>query len=239
MNAATNPPLDARPLELLNHDLPAALTLSDYDGEREFRYIKTSTAINIANFIFGFGGWSTQVLNLEPMRNSQDRILGYSATLRLTLHQNGVHYEDVGTCSLEDNSQDGRVPDHFNAHQIARKGAVSDALKRCLRHLGPMFGNDLYEDNRDRARAANAALDRLDALMGKSDAEEIVFGAQYHQTNEVPTRVSIQALFMEPGNVDSAQKSNHGAPPLDEPQGRGEPVTAAGHHSTTYEGRPD
>jgi recombination DNA repair RAD52 pathway protein len=35
-----------------------------------------------------------------------------------------------------------------DAYEVARKGSVTDALKRCLRMFGGQFGNSLYGDGR-------------------------------------------------------------------------------------------
>mgnify|MGYP001265016359 CR=1 FL=1 len=44
----------------------------------------------------------------------------------------------------------------MESHEMAKKGAVTDALKRCLRALGNQFGNSLYGDDRAAASPGNA-----------------------------------------------------------------------------------
>ena len=202
MSENVKPPLAASTLAFLEQDQPASTVLHEMRGDRDVSYITISTAITLANHAFGIGGWSTKVINIEPVRNDNDRVLGYAATVRVTVHENGAQYEDVGTNSL-DGAEDGRDrnPNSMEAHDIARKGAVSDALKRCLRHLGPMMGNNLYERSRDRADVANAALDRLAALIGDREAENIVFGAKYQRTGDIPIHAGLKALFHEPASV--------------------------------------
>ena len=202
MSNTVKPPLSEASRELLSRDLPPSLISTDLRHGREFDYIRASTAITLANHAFGIGGWSTRVLDLQPVRNNQDRVIGYSATVRVTVHENGAQYEDVGTNALnrsdwDDHAEGGNNSD-MTAHDIARKGAVSDALKRCLRYLGPLMGNNLYESPGERARVANEALDRLEQLIGKQNAEEFVFGPQYQNTNEVPVHASLRAIFSDP-----------------------------------------
>ncbi len=43
------------------------------------------------------------------------------------------------------------------AHEAAEKGAVTDALKRCLRSFGAQFGNDLYGADRENTSVQQAS----------------------------------------------------------------------------------
>ena len=199
MSHNTKPPLAAETLALLHEDQPESTISRDERGDQRFRYIKASTAITLANLAFGIGGWSTKVISIEPVRTHQDRVIGYSAIVRVTIHENGAAYEDVGTNALAGlNDGDDRDANAMIAHDVARKGAVSDALKRCLRHLGQMMGNNLYENSADRSEVANAALDRLDPIIGKEKAEDAVFGTKYHRTSEIPLHHSLRLLLTPP-----------------------------------------
>lgn len=199
----THPALDAAVQNMLQRDLPSALinTRANEYGERT-RFLKASTAITLANAIFGIGGWSTSVLDLQPVHNNLDQIIGYSATVRVTIHDNGASYEDVGASALESRSDDypesPRISHLMATHEQARKGAVSDALKRCLRHLGPMMGNSLYEDRHERNRAAVAALERIEAETNRQESENRLFGTQYQHTSEIPLHLSVAVLLSHP-----------------------------------------
>lgn len=105
--------------------------------------------------IFGFEGWDKEILSLEPIaedlmtwKNSQGAEksgwdVGYRCTLRLTVRNPlgavVTVKEDVATGSAT------HQPSRFDAHDLAVKSAVSDALKRCAKDLGDQFGLSLYD----------------------------------------------------------------------------------------------
>ncbi len=102
-------------------------------GSGTIGYLETRTVIDQANRIFGYGAWSTELLGVPQMVGN-----GYMAALCVTVRRKDMEasYCDVGYCPLV----------REGGEKTAVKGAVSDALKRCLRHFGPQFGNSLYED---------------------------------------------------------------------------------------------
>lgn len=123
-------------------------------GSGTLSYIAGFHAINEANRIFGFDGWTTEILTLrevskvsyiKPAFKSDDKekpmvSIAYLCTLRLT----------VGECTHEDTGfGDGVAGDTpsglHSAIELASKEAVTDAIKRCLRSFGNKFGNSLYE----------------------------------------------------------------------------------------------
>lgn len=93
--------------------------------------------------IFGFGGWSWNVLKAELAFEEQNERgnwnVGYKVIGRLNIHQLGCEYTEaaVGSASL---SQRGE------AHDMAIKTAESDALKRAAINLGDQFGLSLYNN---------------------------------------------------------------------------------------------
>ena len=107
--------------------------------------------------IFGFGGWSKEILDLtivherstEPELNDsgQPKNQGrwwvtYSCTMRLTVcdpEGNVVAtIEDAATGSAQN------MPSPADAYDFAIKNAISYALKRCAKDLGDQFGLSLY-----------------------------------------------------------------------------------------------
>lgn len=112
----------------------------------EVPYIESHTVIRQANRIFGYGNWE-RVLTMPPTKIGD----GYLAAVRVTVHlfdERGhfrrVIHEDVGYRKV---AKDG-------FEETAIKGAVSDALKRCLRAFGAQFGLDigLQEDEDEPIR---------------------------------------------------------------------------------------
>ncbi|KAF7729559.1 DNA repair protein rad52 [Apophysomyces ossiformis] len=107
-------------------------------------YIEGRTAINLANQIFGFNGWCTEVKSQTVDFvdiNDQGRVsVGISAIVRVTL-RDGTFHEDVGYGSAE-NSRN-----KVAAFEKAKKEATTDAMKRALRMFGNALGNCLYDKN--------------------------------------------------------------------------------------------
>lgn len=91
--------------------------------------------------IFGFGGWSADVLAadlaFEEKNEKGQWNVGYKVTLRLAVA--GATYTEsaVGSASL---------PQRGEAHDMAVKSAESDALKRAAINLGTQFGLSLYNN---------------------------------------------------------------------------------------------
>lgn len=92
--------------------------------------------------IFGFGGWSADVIDSSLAFEEQGERnwnVGYKVTLRLMIHDLSATYTEaaVGSASL---------PQRGEAHDMAIKTAESDALKRAAINLGDQFGLSLYNN---------------------------------------------------------------------------------------------
>lgn len=106
-------------------------------------YIEGFRAIELANAIFGFDGWSCEVraMTEDYVTASADGgrwSAGYSCTVRVTL-RDGTFREDVGY------GESAAQPQQGAAREIARKSASTDALKRALRLFGRALGLCLYD----------------------------------------------------------------------------------------------
>lgn len=93
--------------------------------------------------IFGFGGWSADVLEstlaFEDKNEKGQWNVGYKVTLRLAIPALECTYTEsaVGSANL---------PQRGEAHDMAIKTAESDALKRAAINLGTQFGLSLYNN---------------------------------------------------------------------------------------------
>lgn len=93
--------------------------------------------------IFGFGGWSADVLEstlaFEDKNEKGQWNVGYKVTLRLYIPTLECTYTEsaVGSANL---------PQRGEAHDMAIKTAESDALKRAAINLGTQFGLSLYNN---------------------------------------------------------------------------------------------
>ena len=104
-------------------------------------YVEGWRALSLANEVFGFNGWSSEILSLSVdfCDNEGGRIsLGISCMVRIHL-KDGTFHDDVGYGSAE--NQKSKVA----AYEKARKESVTDAMKRCLRIFGYRLGNCAYD----------------------------------------------------------------------------------------------
>ena len=109
-------------------------------------YLESYDVINTANYIFGYGGWGTKVVNVEMIPADGKTIC--VATLELEV-EGSLPRQDVGVVISA-----GGKPE---ALETAIKGAASDALKRCFRQFGKQFGNDLYAKGQKKPTKAAKA----------------------------------------------------------------------------------
>lgn len=152
--------------------------------------------------IFGFGGWSSEVLNLAVVReapgqdkNGNDKgwAVTYRALVKLTIRdpegKTVCSYEDVATGTSPN------LPTLGDAHDFASKVAVSMALKRAATNLGDGFGLSLYNKGQTSA-----------LVIGTLVMPE---GAGKDASDDVPAQISMghdDAGSAEPTD-DSAQTS--------------------------------
>ena len=123
--------------EQLNVPVPPALVERSPQG---FDYIPAAVAMSIANRIFGPGGWSTSII--ETSCEQWGDATAYVVTVNVAVHGLGVHRQDVGV-GMAQKQRNGEGP-AAGAYETARKGAVSDAIKRALHGFGPALGLNLY-----------------------------------------------------------------------------------------------
>lgn len=103
-------------------------------------YLEGHKAVALANEIFGFDGWSSEIKRMEiDFAEETNRRFNVAANcvLRVTLKTGNFH-EDIGYGSSTN------MPSRFQAYEKARKEAATDALKRALRQFGESTGNCVY-----------------------------------------------------------------------------------------------
>ncbi|KAG0669866.1 DNA repair protein rad52 [Maudiozyma exigua] len=110
-------------------------------GKNKVAYVEGWKVINLANQIFGYNGWSTDVksVTVDFLDERQGRFsIGCSAIICVSL-ANGSYREDVGYGTAENERRKGV------AFENAKKTAVTDALKRAMRCYGNALGNCFYD----------------------------------------------------------------------------------------------
>ncbi|KAG6895082.1 hypothetical protein C0992_003216 [Termitomyces sp. T32_za158] len=112
-------------------------------GGPKLTYAEGWKIINLANEVFGFNGWSSNIVNIttdfiDYNEESKRYNVGATAIIRVTL-RDGVFHEDIGYGMLENSKSKGAALDK------CKKEAVTDGLKRALRNFGNLMGNCLYD----------------------------------------------------------------------------------------------
>jgi hypothetical protein len=145
--------------------------------------------------IFGFEGFTVETLSLElahergdqrKKKNSNDTYTAwtivYRAQVRLTIRD--VNGQPVAV--FEDAAAGDAVnqPSVGDAHDLAMKTALSQALKRCAVNLGDQFGLSLYNDG-----SQNAVVMRSLAYMGEPVRESEDSPVKPEPTPQAPTVV--------------------------------------------------
>ncbi|KAF9567119.1 hypothetical protein CPC08DRAFT_814324 [Agrocybe pediades] len=112
-------------------------------GGPKLTYVEGWKIINLANEVFGFNGWSSNIVSLttdfaDYVEETRRYNVGVTAIMRVTL-KDGVYHEDIGYGMLENSKSKGAALDK------CKKEAVTDGLKRALRNFGNVMGNCLYD----------------------------------------------------------------------------------------------
>lgn len=119
-------------------------------GEK-IKYLDGKYVINTLNRAFGYGNWEYYAQEVKDMTiDAETGIpMGVSAMVCLTVRfPNGreVEFTDTGfgeTPHPWDKVNKVYKPRTWGGYEIARKGAVTDGLKRCAANLGDQFGLSL------------------------------------------------------------------------------------------------
>lgn len=136
-------------LQRLRQPLDAALVSERTTDDGEvLRYLEGWRVIEQANAIFGHDRWGAELVGEVAYRplpggNGRGRSTPaglYAATVRVTV-DGCLPHSDVGTSVVAEHTAEG--------HATACKAAVTDGLKRALRHFGSRFGNELYRGLED------------------------------------------------------------------------------------------
>lgn len=150
--------------QLLSKRLGAELVASRKGaGSSDVSYIEGWRAIELANEVLGFNGWSSEIKEDAVMvdsynEQSQRWDIMIKCIVRVWL-RDGTSHEDVGYGKMENSKS--RLDAFEKVRSLglvvmshadetlrqAHKEAVTDGLKRALRQFGNVLGNCLYDKN--------------------------------------------------------------------------------------------
>ncbi|KAK9346403.1 hypothetical protein V1522DRAFT_404316 [Lipomyces starkeyi] len=106
-------------------------------------YLEGWKAINLANEVFGFNGWSSEIKSIHEdyveVKDNGKIDVGISVVVRVTL-KDGTFHEDIGFGHVEN------ARSKYMALSKCKKEATTDATKRALRCFGNSVGNCLHDN---------------------------------------------------------------------------------------------
>jgi len=168
-------------------------------------YVESWKAIELANSIFGFDGWSSQIVDITPdfieeIPGPKFRV-GVTAVVKVML-KDGTFHEDVGYGINVDKSKG-------NAIENAKKEAVSDARKRALRVFGNALGNCVYDKEHVKkiksqlkgAATSTISYDKLRAGMS-NNSQNFTISPQQPQEYVATSPDDIEQDGIPGGNTD-------------------------------------
>ncbi|EIM24269.1 dsRNA-binding domain-like protein, partial [Wallemia mellicola CBS 633.66] len=127
---------------------PECISQRPGGGNSKVCYIEGHQAIALTNSIFGYDGWSSQIMDTKIVYIEQSPNHKWHCTAqalaRVTVLSTGAFHEDVGFGDMANSPTRGAAIDK------CMKEAVTDAVKRCLRYFGNSTGNCLYDNNYTR-----------------------------------------------------------------------------------------
>src|SRR6187402_3686413 len=117
-------------------------------------YVEGWHAVAEANRIFGFDAWDRRTISTACVWNGQSGQLhsaAYTAKVRVSVRAGDIVVVREGSGTGE-----GRASTPGQAHELALKGAETDATKRALATFGNSFGLALYDREQAGVRKARA-----------------------------------------------------------------------------------
>lgn len=135
-------------LKILMSNLNPSRVKSRSQSGRSFSYLEGFDVKATLIRVFGFGGFSAEVIANDVVDKSEVKIgkdqkdgwrVSIMSTVRLTIHSTNAVYTES---AIATSSQ----PSLGDAMDMAIKSASTDALKRAATYLGTQFGLSLYAD---------------------------------------------------------------------------------------------
>lgn len=172
--------------------------------------------------IFGFGGWDDEILSMDCIHSVTSPIGNDPSPLK---HRCTAVYRVTMRLIVKD--QCGNVLGHWDdgatgeginqvsvgdAHDLALKAALSQALKRCAVNLGDQFGLSLY--NKGDLRGVVVRTLGHPVLTAPVDAPEDapVLGGELEEQHEAPQDPAPQVRQEQPQRPNGVQRSRPSEP---------------------------
>src|SRR5262249_11911701 len=143
----------------------------------DLHYVEGWHVIAEANRIFGFDAWDRRTFASHCVwsgRSGGDHAAAYTARVRVSVRAGDIIIVREGSGTGE-----GKAPTPGQAHELALKGAETDATKRALATFGNPFGLALYD--RDQLGVRKGRINKASKPIGPwifrstSNADEASF----------------------------------------------------------------
>ncbi|KAJ7185847.1 RAD52 DNA repair protein [Mycena filopes] len=186
-------------------------------GGPKLTYAEGWKVINIANEVFGFEGWSSNIVSLttdymDYNEETRRYNVGVSAVMRVTLKE-GVCHEDVGYGMIENAKSKGMALDK------CKKEAVTDGLKRTLRTFGNVLGNCLYD------KQYTAEIVKMKTQPTKFDKSQLYRLPEF--SDKPPAAVSTSSASTSRASITATSTPVRAPAPAAAPQQRWQPQAQA------------
>lgn len=141
-------PLSEHQLKILMSSLNPARVQSRKQSGMSLSYLAAWDVKATLIRVFGFGGFSSELIEARIIREDQvaqksgsgtNWKITAQASVKLTIHQTGAVYSETAIAG-------STQPDFTEAADMAIKSAESDALKRAAIFLGTQLGLSLYDN---------------------------------------------------------------------------------------------
>lgn len=151
----------------LEKPLPHDVVRERMQAGQSLSYIEGWYALDTANAIFGFDGWSIEVVSVQVLLSERAEGKGtYKHVVRVhvRVRVGGVTRDGIGVGV-------GSQSDPAAAIELAEKAAETDAQKRALKSFGNRFGLALYDKEREGVGASREAQRMIDELAAVADVD--------------------------------------------------------------------
>lgn len=215
-------------MELTEDTTPRDVRSRPGPGGKKLTYMPGWKSVDVANRIFGFNGWSSQVMSLRINSCRETTAKRWnvcvSCTVRVTL-KDGSFHEDRGNGSAENYKSEGE------ALMLAEKEAVTDARKRALKNFGNRLGLSLYNDEHLRYLQSAASRPKSSSAAARNAAAKQAQPAGPQRA--APQRPALQPIQQANGQSGivpprpPASAASSGVPPQQAPQASKEVAVTA------------
>lgn len=132
------------------------VSLRDGGGGRKLSYLEGHYVIDRLNKVFGHLNWTKEITDVRQVVNTTPKgeFPAYLVKVTLVVKVITNHEHDLYTTVIKEGYGYGSDKSGLNAHELAIKEAVTDALKVAAKDLGMSMGLALYDKTQENVEDA-------------------------------------------------------------------------------------